>query len=72
MTTHRGYRLTTSLNGTLTGRGADLIVLDDPQKPDEALSEAYRNTAGQWFDTTLLSRLNSKSGCCADRYATSA
>ena len=61
MTTHRGYRLTTSLNGTLTGRGADLIVLDDPQKPDEALSEAYRNTAGQWFDTTLLSRLDSKS-----------
>ena len=61
MTTQRGYRLTTSLNGTLTGRGADLIVLDDPQKPDEALSEAYRNTAGQWFDTTLLSRLDSKS-----------
>ena len=61
MTTARGYRLATSLNGTLTGRGADLIVLDDPQKPDEALSEAYRNTAGQWFDTTLLSRLDSKS-----------
>src|SRR6476469_4296830 len=44
-----------------TGRGADLIVLDDPQKPDEALSEAHRNSAGQWFDTTLLSRLDSKS-----------
>jgi hypothetical protein len=36
-------------------------VLDDPQKPDEALSEAHRNSAGQWFDTTLLSRLDSKS-----------
>jgi predicted phage terminase large subunit-like protein len=61
MTTARGYRYATSLNGTLTGRGADIIVLDDPQKPDEALSEAHRNSAGQWFDTTLLSRLDSKS-----------
>jgi predicted phage terminase large subunit-like protein len=61
MTTARGYRYATSLGGTLTGRGADLIVLDDPQKPDEALSEAHRNSAGRWFDTTLLSRLDSKS-----------
>ena len=61
MTTARGYRYGTSVNGTLTGRGADIIVLDDPQKPDEALSEAHRNSVGQWFDTTLLSRLDSKS-----------
>jgi predicted phage terminase large subunit-like protein len=61
MTTARGYRYATSLGGTLTGRGADLVVLDDPQKPEEALSEAQRNSAGQWFDTTLLSRLDSKS-----------
>jgi hypothetical protein len=60
MTTARGHRLATSLGGTLTGRGADLIVLDDPQKPEEALSEASRNHAAQWFDTTLLSRLDSK------------
>ncbi len=60
VTTARGYRLATSLSGTLTGRGADLIVLDDPQKPEEALSEAHRNAVGQWFDTTLLSRLDSK------------
>jgi hypothetical protein len=52
MTTARGFRFATSLGGTLTGRGADLIVLDDPQKPEEALSEALRNSAGQWFDTT--------------------
>ena len=61
MTAARGYRYATSLNGTLTGRGADIIVLDDPQKPEEALSEAHRNSAGQWFDTILLSRLDSKS-----------
>jgi len=61
MTTDRGLRYATSVNGTLTGRGADIIVLDDPQKPDEALSEAHRHSAAQWFDTTLLSRLDSKS-----------
>jgi phage terminase large subunit-like protein len=31
------------------------------KRPEEALSEAQRNSAGQWFDTTLLSRLDSKS-----------
>jgi predicted phage terminase large subunit-like protein len=61
MTTARGFRYATSVSGTFTGRGADLIVLDDPQKPEEALSEALRNSVGQWFDTTLLSRLDSKS-----------
>jgi predicted phage terminase large subunit-like protein len=61
MTTARGFRFASSLGGTLTGRGADLIVLDDPQKPEEALSETQRNSAGQWFDTTLLTRLDSKS-----------
>jgi hypothetical protein len=34
--------------------------MDDPQKPEEALSEASRNHDVQWFDTTLLSRLDSK------------
>jgi predicted phage terminase large subunit-like protein len=61
MTTARGYRYATSVNGTLTGRGANIIILDDPQKPDEAQSEALRKTVCDWYDTTLLSRLDSKS-----------
>jgi hypothetical protein len=61
MTTARGYRYATSVNGTLTGRGASIIILDDPQKPDEAQSEAQRKTVGQWYDTTLLSRLAQES-----------
>ena len=39
MTASRGFRMATSLGGTITGRGAHLIILDDPQKPEEALSE---------------------------------
>jgi len=29
-------------------------------KPDEALSETRRKSVNEWFDNTLLSRLNSK------------
>jgi hypothetical protein len=44
----------------LTGRGADLIIIDDPLKPEEALSQAQRRAANEWFDHTLYSRLNDK------------
>jgi len=44
----------------LTGRGADIIIIDDPLKPEEALSEAHRQAANEWFDHTLYSRLNDK------------
>ena len=55
-----GRRLATSVGGVLTGRGADIIVLDDPQKTDEALFETSRKATHTWFDNTLLSRLNDK------------
>jgi hypothetical protein len=42
-------RLAPSIGGALTGRGADLIVIDDPLKPDEALSDALRNKVNDWF-----------------------
>ena len=45
----------------MTGRGADLVVIDDPLKPEEALSQAQRRAANEWFDHTLYSRLNDKS-----------
>ncbi len=59
-TTAFGSRLATSVGGALTGRGAEVIILDDPLKPDEALSEAQRETVNEWYDHTLLSRLNDK------------
>jgi predicted phage terminase large subunit-like protein len=57
-TTAQGCRLATSVGGVLTGRGADLIIIDDPLKPEEALSQAQRQAANDWFDHTLYSRLN--------------
>jgi predicted phage terminase large subunit-like protein len=59
-TTGHGGRYSTSVGGTLTGRGGDLIIIDDPLKPDEAMSESRRNAANEWFDRTLYSRLNDK------------
>jgi hypothetical protein len=60
ITTRQGYRLATSIGGVLTGRGADIILIDDPLKPEEALSEAQRKATNEWYDHTLYSRLNDK------------
>jgi predicted phage terminase large subunit-like protein len=55
-----GGRLATSVGGTLTGRGGDIIIIDDPIKPDDAMSDTTRNAVNEWFHTTLASRLNDK------------
>ena len=60
ITSRGGFRLATSVGGVLTGRGADYIVIDDPLKPSDALSESRRVAANEWFDGTLYSRLNDK------------
>lgn len=60
VTTRGGFRMATSVGGVLTGRGADVIILDDILKPDDALSETRRRAANDWYFNTLLSRLNSK------------
>jgi hypothetical protein len=36
----------------LTGRGANMIIIDDPLKPEEALSRTQRRAANEWFDHT--------------------
>src|SRR5213593_1497498 len=49
-----------SVGGTLTGRGADLIIVDDPLKAEEAMSEPARRRVIDWYGGTLVSRLNDK------------
>jgi predicted phage terminase large subunit-like protein len=61
LTTKRGYRYATSVGGTLTGRGGNIIILDDPMKTKDAMSESARTSVIRWFESTLLSRLNLKS-----------
>ena len=60
LTTANGFRLATSVGGVLTGRGADFIIIDDPLKPDEAVSPTRRQAVNEWYDHTLYTRLNDK------------
>ena len=59
-TTEGGCRLSTSISGVVTGRGADIIIIDDPLKADDARSEPRRKSVHAWYDNTLRSRLNSQ------------
>lgn len=59
-TTKRGFRKSTSVSGPLTGLGGNLFIIDDPQKPADAQSEARRNTLNEWVSNTLISRMDNK------------
>ncbi len=56
-TTRGGGRFSSSVGGSVTGRGGDVIVLDDPHKPDEVGSDLRRQAVLDWYRSTLLSRL---------------
>ncbi len=57
-TTSHGFRFATSTGGTLTGEGADVIIIDDPTSAVEAFSHKKRKRVYNWFRSCLLSRLN--------------
>ena len=60
MTTRGGYRYSTSVGGTLTGRGGNMLIIDDPIKAEDAMSDARRSAVNDWFGSTAYSRLDSK------------
>lgn len=53
-----GYRIATSVGGSATGEGGDVVVVDDPHKTQEAESETIREGVLQWWDETMSTRLN--------------
>src|SRR5215472_6098948 len=59
-TTRRGKRIATSVEGTLTGLGGNLIIIDDPLKPGDAMSESVRARVIEWYRSTILSRGDDK------------
>jgi len=56
--TRTGFRLATSVGGSVTGEGGDFLVLDDPHKPDEVGSDTLREKVLDWHDSTWTTRLN--------------
>src|SRR3984893_3638951 len=59
-TTLRGRRYATSIQGTLTGRGGNLFIIDDPLKPGDAQSEVSRERVIEWYRSTLVTRPDDK------------
>jgi len=57
-TTRHGHRLATSVGGTLTGRGGNTLIVDDPIKAIDAESELALSHASDWFRNTAVSRLD--------------
>lgn len=56
--THRGVMVATSVGGSATGKGGDVIVVDDPLNPQEAQSDIERERANTFFDQTVSTRLD--------------
>lgn len=62
--THGGARVSTSVGGVATGKGADIILIDDPIKANEAQSMIVREGCWTWWTQTMSTRLNDpKTGC---------
>ncbi len=60
VTTQGGYRLAASIDGAVTGRGCDILIIDDPLKPSDAFSNSKRKHVNEAFRATLFSRLDDK------------
>lgn len=60
ITTRGGMRLATSIWGSMTGEGADVLIADDPMNPIQARSPLTRRHVRDWFEHTFCTRLNDK------------
>ncbi len=57
---YRGHMFATSMGGTATGRGGNILVVDDPHDTTSAASETQRNQDLLDFDQKFTSRLDDK------------
>jgi predicted phage terminase large subunit-like protein len=58
LTTEDGGMKCAGVGGPLTGRGFDLVIIDDPHKNwEEAMSPQARERVIEWFNATLYTRL---------------
>lgn len=54
----KGGMTTAGVGGSFTGRGAHLMIIDDPIKnAKDADSETYRKNLWNWWKTTILTRM---------------
>lgn len=53
-----GTMYTTSTDGTTTGKGGDILILDDPNSAEEMESEVQRASVLRFIDVTWSTRMN--------------
>jgi predicted phage terminase large subunit-like protein len=54
----KGGMITAGVRGAITGRGGNLLIIDDPVKnSEEAQSEVYREKSWEWYKGTFRTRL---------------
>jgi predicted phage terminase large subunit-like protein len=56
-TNHGGEYFATGVGGAITGRGADLLIIDDPHSEQDALSETAFDNAYEWYTSGPRQRL---------------
>jgi len=55
---HQGYMATAGAGGPITGKGADLMIIDDPIKnQEEALSVNATQKIIDWYRSTVMTRM---------------
>jgi len=55
-----GSRYSTSVGGTLTGFHGDILIVDDPLNPQQAVSDTLLRSANDWCERTLSTRKTDK------------
>ncbi len=60
LTTKYGFRFATSVGGSATGEGGDVLIVDDPHNPTHITSEKARNKVINWYSETFSTRLNNR------------
>jgi len=53
-----GYRLATSVGGSIIGEGGDILVVDDPNDLDKIHSDVERDSVNRWLDEVWSTRFN--------------
>lgn len=59
-----GYRIATSVGASATGRGASILVCDDPNNAQDGESEVKRDSTNQWKAQVWSTRLNDPKNDC--------
>jgi predicted phage terminase large subunit-like protein len=59
-TTKGGKRFVVTVGGSFTGRGADIIIIDDVINVEDAQSDKLRHRANEWYRESIIARLDDK------------